>query len=578
MYILGLSAFLKNSAACLFEDGKLVAFAEEERFLRIKGAHNLFPTYSVKYCLTEARIKLSDIKKIAVGWDCRKYSFKMPAFFALSWLRYGIHNPSSGSPTVLNDLLRYNPRNYLHEVKLNLARAGTTNKIPTIEFVPHHLAHAASAYYASGFDEAGILVIDGSGEERTTSIFEGTGKEIREISHLNIPNSLGWFYAAMTAYLGFKAYEEEGHLMGLAPYGKKKDVIFEKMKKIIKIRNESYGVDPNYTRLGYHSYDKRFSDALVKLLGRPRFPGEPISQRHKDIAYATQSLLEEAALSLVKKTTGNGRVRKLCLSGGVSLNCKMNGVILASGLVDEIFVQPISSDAGSCLGAAMIVAKEAGFDPRHLMQDVYLGPSFSQEQVKKVLDEAQVSYTRPKSIEKKCAETIARGKIVAWFKGRMEGGPRALGARSILANPRKKGIKDYVNQKVKKRDAWRPFCPSIIEEKAHGYLSGLTKSQKEARFMIVTYPVPLRMQKEIQEVVHVDGTTRPQTVNARINKSYYNLIKEVGEKTGTPVVLNTSLNVKGEPIVCTPREALRCFASTGIDALAIEGFWIEKEK
>lgn len=578
MYILGLSAFGKNPAACLLKEGKLVAFAEEERFLRIKGAHGLFPSGAVKYLLSEAKISLSRVKKVAVGWDCIKYTFKMPLFFAKSWLRYGLINRSTGTPAVLNELLRYNPKYFEHNLKLNLANICATNKIPPVEFVPHHLAHAASTFYASGFSRAGILVIDGSGEERTTSIFKGNDLEIKEVSHINIPHSLGWFYAATAAYLGFIPYRQEGQVMGLAAYGEPKSYIFEKMKKLIEIENSgNFKVNPSYTRLGKHSFDEHYSNKMVKLLGQPRFPGQQINQRHKDIAYAAQALLEEAALLLTKKVMEKTNSKNLCLAGGVALNCKMNGEILLSGLADEIFIQPISNDAGSSLGAAMIIAKEEGFDSRFTMQHTYWGPSFNQDEVKKALDQAKVKYSKPKSIEKKAAEAISKGKIVAWFKGRMEAGPRALGARSILANPKLEKMKDAVNSKVKHRESWRPFCPSVIQEVAPDYLTNLTKKQKEARFMIVTYKVKGSKQKEISAVLHVDGTTRPQTVNKKINPNYYSLLEEVGKRTGIPMVLNTSFNVKGEPIICTPEQALRCFASTGLDAMAIEDFWIEKK-
>jgi len=577
MYILGLSAFVKNPGACLLKDGKLVAFAEEERFLRIKGAHDVFPRGAVSYCLSQEKIALKDVKKIAVGWDSPKYKFKMPVFFLSSWLKYGVRNPSSGSPTVINELLTYNPNNFLHNIRLELSRLGRTTKIPPVEFIPHHLAHAASTFYASGFDRSAILVIDGSGEERTTSFFTGEGLEIKPETHFNIPDSLGWFYAAITAYLGFKPYEEEGHLMGLSPYGKPKKAILIKLRQVLSIKSKGkYEVDPKYTLLGLHSFNSYFSDQLVTLLGQPRFPGEPINQKHKDIAYAAQYLLEEAALNLAERATLISQTKKLCLAGGVTLNCKMNGAILATSTVDEIFVQPVGNDAGSSLGAAMIVAKDEGYDPRFKMDHAYWGPGFSQNEVKRILDLSSISYSRPKSIVEKAAEAIAKGRAVAWFDGRMEVGPRALGARSILASASKKGVKDYINNKIKHRETWRPFCPSLIEEVAPQYLEGISKSQKEARFMIVTYAVFKDKQKEISEVVHVDGTTRPQTVNKKINKKYYNLISLVGEKTGTPVILNTSFNVKGEPVIATPEQALRCFASTGLDALAVEGFWIEK--
>ena len=579
MYILGISSFIKNSAACLLKDGKLVAFAEEERFLRIKGAHDCFPAGAINYCLTQEKINLSDVKKIAIGWDCRKYRFSMPIFFAKSWFKHGLRNPSSNKLAVLNDLLRYNPKIFYNQLKIELAKVGKTERIPKIEFVPHHLAHAASTFYASGFDKASILVIDGSGEERATSQFIGNGLDIIERSHINIPDSLGWFYAAITSYLGFTPYRQEGQVMGLAAYGKPDNNYIEKLRKLIRKKNEAaYSVDPSYTLLGNHSFSRHYSDKLVKFLGEPRFFNDPLTQRHKDIAFAAQFLLEETILSLVKKALENTDNKKLCLAGGVFLNCKMNGEIALSKLAEDIFIQPISNDAGACLGAAMLVAKDEGFDPRFKMEHVYWGPAFSENDVKEKLDQAGINYSRPKDIEKKVSEFIARGKIVAWFKGRMEAGPRALGARSILANPTLKDSKDYVNKKVKHRQTWRPFCPSMTEEVAPEFLTGLSKSQDEARFMIVAYPVYDEKSKEIPAVVHIDKTTRPQIVKKSINENYYRIIKNVGEATGTPIVLNTSFNVRGEPIICNPEQAIRCFASTGLDAMAIEGFWIEKKQ
>lgn len=498
MYVLGISAFVKNTAACLLKDGKLVAFSEEERFLRIKGAHDIFPSNAVKYCLSEAKIGLSKVDKIAIGWDCNKYKFKMPLFMANSWLKYSFPNIGSGSSSVISDLIRYNPQIFNHKTKLELTRLFSTTKIPPIEFVPHHMAHAASCFWASGFDDSKILVIDGSGEEKSTSILTGNGLEIKEIENINLPNSLGWFYASITSYLGFIPYRQEGQVMGLAPYGKYNYKLINKFKKIIEIgENEKYRVNPSFNLLGTHSYNEYFSDELVNLLGKPRFPGEAITQRHKDIAFSVQFLLEKAVLHIVSEMFKDEHGSKnLCLSGGVSLNCKMNGEIAQSGLIENLFVQPVSSDAGSSFGAAMIVSQKAGFDPRFKMNHTYWGPGFSNIDIKKSLDLASIKYKKVNNISKKAAGAITKGKIVAWFQGRMEVGPRALGNRSIIASVQIKGNKDYINKKVKHRQYWRPFCPSILEEKANMYLKGLSDNKDESRFMIVTYKV-LKINKKI---------------------------------------------------------------------------------
>jgi len=577
MLILGLTTFIQNPAACILRDGQLIAFAEEERFIRLKGAEGHFPARAVNYCLEEAGASLKEVDKIAVGWNFEKYRFKMPLFFFFFWWRYGRRAPRNSYGTVLNEIVSQQPEYIRRRIKFGLRNSGHAGKVPPIEFISHHLAHAASAYYASGFDHAAILVMDGSGEERSTSLYLGKENGLYEQDYIILPDSLGWFYASISAYLGFTPYLENGFLMGLAPYGKFRRDIAEKIEQVLQLDSKGkYRLDPIYTLLGSHDYHEHFSNQLVELLGPPRLREEPIKQRHKDIAYACQNLLEKAVLALASKATKEGSIRRLCLAGGVALNCKANGVLARSGLIDEIFVQPVSHDAGSALGAAMIVAQNSGDNPRFKMKHVRWGPKFSPSEVKKILDEAGVKFSKPKSIEKTTAEAIARGKIVAWFNGRMEVGPRALGARSILADPSKARMKDLINARVKHRDPWRPFCPSIIEETSHQYLDGLSEKQEESAFMTVAYQVFENRRKKIPAVIHVDGSTRPQTVNRNIDRKYHNLIKIVGDKTGVPVILNTSLNIKGEPIVCTPHDALRCFSSSGLDALAIEGFWLEK--
>lgn len=576
MIVLGITTYIKNPAACVLKDGKLVALAEEERFLRVKNPENTFPFFSIKYCLSEAKITLSDVDKIAIGWDFSKYRTKMPLFFLKNFFKYFNYSKDKGSfAKVLDELLTNQPRYVRKRLAWDFSRL-TRGKLPEIEFIPHHLAHAATAFYTSGFDESPILVIDGSGEERVTSFFSGKGRKIEEKGHIDMPNSLGWYYAALSAFLGFTPYREDGFLMGLAPYGTRNKHTFKKFEKIIKIKEKSYKANPLYTLLGTHSVNEHFSDELIDLLGKPRQKKEKITKRHKDFAFATQYFLEEAVISLVRKATEGGEKRRICLAGGVALNCKMNGRILESGLVDEIFVQPISNDAGSSLGAAMVVSEKEGDDPRFKMDNVYLGPKFGKGEIKRLLDNSGLEYEKPKSIEKRAAKAISEGKIVGWFQGRMEAGPRALGNRSILADPSKKGMQDAVNNKVKFRDPWRPFCPSIVEEAADKYLEGLTNSKKESRFMIVTYQIKRDKKEKLSQTVHTDLSTRPQLVKKSVNPRYYRLIKEFEKITKIPAVLNTSFNVKGEPIVCTPDEALRCFVSTGMDALAVGDYWIEK--
>jgi carbamoyltransferase len=574
MLILGLSTFGQNPGACLLRDGKLVAFAEEERFLRLKGANLRFPGKAINYCLKEAGEPLDAVDRIAVGWNAEKYQWRMPLFFARNWWRHGRKSASrSAYGQIWKEIFDQQPGAIRSRIALGLRSVGHGGRIPPVEFVSHHLAHAASAHYASGWDATAILVVDGSGEDRSTSFFEGRGVDILERGHVDFPDSLGWFYAAVTAYLGFVPYEEEGFTMGLAPFGQPRPDLEEKMARLVEDGQDGlYGVDPRYTLLGDHGFHEHFSDQLVELLGPPRLAGQPLEQRHKDIALAAQSRLEAVILRLVRRATDEGRLRRLCLAGGVALNCKMNGVIARSGVVDEIFVQPASHDSGAGLGAALWLARQHGEDPRFRMEHAQWGPSFAPAEVEKALKTADVRYREPAAIPETAAEAVCAGKVVAWFDGRMEVGPRALGGRSILADATQPGMNDRVNARVKFRDPWRPFCPSMTEQAAADCLIG----PKETRFMTVAYEVKPSMRASIPAVIHVDATTRPQTVSARLQPRYHQLLSLVERAKGVGIVLNTSLNVKGEPIACAPMDALRCFFSSGIDAMAIEGFWVEK--
>lgn len=574
MIVVGLSPFGQNPAASILIDGRLVAFAEEERFIRIKSAFGKFPVRALAYCLKEARITLREVDCIAVGWDSNAYKYKMPFIAASLWLRYGLGRGSNSYDNALHELVAWRPENALKHIQYGLYGMGYKGRIPRIEFINHHLSHAASSFYASGFENATILILDGSGEERSTTIYKGEGLDLSEIKSVNVPHSLGWFYAATTAYLGFKPYEDDGFVMGLAPYGKATDEMREKVAQLLHLQESGeYTVNPRFTLMGTHSWNEHFSDEYVNLFGLPRQPGMQMTQRHKNIAFAVQERLEQVILSIGRTAIRETGYHDLCLAGGVALNCKANGVLAQSDFVNKLYVQPASHDAGAALGAAMIVARDGGDNPSFSQKHSRWGPSYTDEEIKHVLDESMVSYSVQKNLTSKVADAIVSGKIVARFSGRMEAGPRALGGRSILANPAIKGMNDVINERIKHRDPWRPFCPSMTEESIKRYI----EKPKETRFMTVIYDVPGKIRNDIQSVIHVDGTTRPQSVSVKEDNEYYNIIQLVGEKTGVPVVLNTSFNVKGEPIVCTPADALRCFYSTGIDAMVIGNFWIEKK-
>jgi len=574
MLIAGISAFGQNPGACILGDGKLIAFAEEERFIRIKGANLRFPAKALAYCLREAGARLDDVDRFAVGWNAEKYRFRMPLFFARQFLR-NLGSASDGSMMqILAVIADQQPKAIIRKTTLALREEGLAGRVPEFVFVDHHLAHAASAFFASGYDTSSILVVDGSGEDRSTSFYSGKGLEIKDEGSVEFPDSLGWFYAAVTSFLGFKAYEEEGFTMGLAPYGKLTDEWRDKMETLVRFEADGrYRVDPRYTLLGHHSTNEHFADELTTLLGPPRLPKDPLTQTHKDIAAAAQERLEQAVLRLVKELVDRTGSKKLCVAGGVAMNCKMNGVIGASGLVDALFVQPAAHDSGTALGAALWVSARSGEDPRFNMEHAQWGPGYTSAEVEKAARTAGVRFERPDSIELKTADALAEGKVVAWFNGRMEVGPRALGGRSILAHPALPGMNDRVNRDVKFRDAWRPFCPSMLDTAAATYL----EPSLETRFMTVAAEANAKGRAEIPADIHVDGSTRPQTVNAATHPAYARTIAAFAERSGVPVVLNTSLNVKGEPIACTPMDALRCFFSSGIDAIALQDLWLSKD-
>jgi len=565
-----------NPSACLLVDGKLVAMAEEERFLRFKGAWGRFPVKATQFCLKFAGIDLSDVDYIAFGWDGTKYPWRMISFLVRSWARYTRFGTAAvdSDRDIYANLALCSAAHLRHQITDTLRAAGFLGKVPPIEFIPHHLAHAASTFFCSGFDRSAILIIDGSGEMDCTSSFMGEGLRItpHPAVHYTIPNSLGWFYAGMTEYLGFKPYNDEGKVMGLAPYGHHDEEIARKLERVILLRDGSYRVDPSYLTLGMHRYGKYFSDRMVELLGPPRARESALLEIHKVTAWETQDALEQCATALVERLLEQMRTENLCLAGGVCLNCKMNGVLRNNPRVKNIFVQPVSSDAGTSLGAALVVSARLGEDPRFRMEHAYWGPSYSDSDIKKELDEYKVPYSHVPDIEAVAARMLADGKFIGWFQGRMEIGARALGNRSILADARTPEVKDRINREVKHREGFRPFAPSLLDEARDRIL----ESPGESPFMILAHRVSDSTARIIPAVVHVDGTVRPHTVKREVNPRYWKLIKEFETITGVPAILNTSFNVRGEPIICSPGDAIRCFYGTGLDALVIGDYLLTK--
>lgn len=601
MNVLGILGFGQNPAACILQDGKLVAFVEEERMTRLKGSDGMFPTKSVTWCMKKAKLNLEQIDKIAFGWDANRYPYSVGTSFTKSYFKYWGANrkstriqksDSSSMAQAFETLMEYHPDRIRTKIRKGLRAGGLTGKFPQIEFVNHHLSHAYSTYFCSNFDKAGILTIDGSGEDVSTELFVADGNNVRSVEKYPIPHSLGWFYAAITQYLGFIPYRDEGKLMGLAALGEERrdtNKWIEPLSKVLVITEDSYQVNPIYTKLGGHYYADRYTDEFVKLItgvdaeAQPIFygdkgmkDGKPVSKylldTYIDIAWAAQELLEQAAIMLAKKLVNNYGVKNLCIAGGVGMNCKLNGEILQKSGCENIFVQPASSDAGTALGAAMAVALQGGDDVRNHLINTYYGPSSTNDEILALLKNAKLKYTKLDDASAKGAELLEQGKIISWFQGQMEFGARALGNRSILANPVFPDMKLKVNDEVKYRENWRPFCPSMIDEAKNDYLVDVN----EASFMIVAYHMQEKVKKDVPAIVHVDGTARPQAVTQKANPKFHSLISNLGKKTGHPVVMNTSFNVRGEPIVVSPLDAVRCFYSNGLDALIIGDFLLEK--
>jgi carbamoyltransferase len=576
MIVLGLSIFEQNPAAAIIIDGEIVAYAEEERFIRFKNADGFFPIKAVEFCLKKTKVKLEDLDQIAVGWDYQKYQWFIPWFSFKSSLK---HWPSllqgSQSNSFLLNILSRKPALIKKKIILALGQIEKTVIEDKINFFSHHLSHAASAFYPSPFKKSLVLVMDGSGEERAISVYRGQGHNLEELSKTELPHSLGWFYAAFSAFLGFQPYSEAGFLMGLAAYGEVQADLLKKIENILEIKDGQIKVNGDYLLLGKHNYHEDFSDLLLQVFGEQRLKNEEITQDHRDLARTVQYHLEETVLKYLTYLKKRYRLHNLCLAGGLAQNVKLNGRIKESGLFKSIFIQPISHDGGAAIGAGLLASLELGSKRSKLLQNVYLGPSYSNQEIKDLLDNAKVKYKKLsfEKISQLTAQALAKNKIVAWFQGSMEGGPRALGNRSILANPLNPKIPDLVNQQVKYRDAWRPFCPSVTEEKASRYFENIGE---EGKYMIVAYQVKKSMQKNIAAVTHIDGSARPQLVDKKNNPRFHQLLKDFGKLTGHEILINTSLNVKGEPIACTPLDALRCFFSTGIDILVIGDFILYK--
>jgi carbamoyltransferase len=565
LIVLGISCFYHDAGAALVRDGQLVAAAEEERFNR-KKHYSDFPELAVAYCLKEAGVTIDEVDHIV--------------FYEKPFQKFN---------RILETILAYWPLTYASWLKgmpqwlgQKLAMGGDIQKHLGTEqeilFCQHHLSHAASAFLVSPFEESAIITADGVGEWTTTGWGVGRGNQIEMHQELRFPHSVGLLFSAITAYLGFRVNDAEWKVMGLAPYGEPKYV--DKFREVVDIKDDgSIRFDLRYFAHGY-STKRMFNARWERLFGQPQRPREAeLTDFHRDIAHSGQKIVEEIMVKMAAHVHRETGMKNLCLAGGVGLNCVANWRILQETGFENIYIQPAAGDSGGALGAAFYVYNSVLNNPREFRMDhAYWGPSFENDEIKRALNlmGAEYEYIEDEAaLLDRVVDWIIEGKVIGWFQGRLEFGPRALGARSLVADARNPKMKDIINAKVKFREAFRPFAPSVIREKAHEYFE--MPEGMDMPFMLLVPKVRKEKHGVIPAVTHQDGTGRVQTVTEEQNGRYYRLIKAFGERTGVPVVINTSFNVRGEPIVCTPRDAYNTFNNTGIDVIVMGNYLITEK-
>jgi len=570
MKILGLAApFGHDASAALLVDGKVVAAAEEERFTRNKHAKDQCPVHAVRFCLKTAGLKPQDIDLVAYPWSLKALRSKRWEYLARNFKS----NPSRAYKKCFRNHKEW--RGQQEFVRRTLKDAGfAPETLGKVRWVEHHLAHAASAFYFSGFSQAAVLSIDGGGEITSTLIAKARDGQIQKIKEIVAPDSLGNFYATMTDYLGFQREDGEYKVMGMAPFGD---------PGRIKLDHVTWWMDKKKTYRCSDAYvwvkrslrarmDKVYSKKMEEELG-PERAGDSLSEPFIHIAAATQKKLEEMTLRILETYLAQELKRhgNLVFAGGCALNVSLNRRLIEHPLVKNLWVQPAAHDSGGSIGAAAYAAAEAG-DAIEEMKHVYYGPSYTDDEIQQAAQASGYSVTRSPDICAAAADLLKEGKVLGWFQGRMEWGPRALGNRSILGNPTVRGTNDKINAIIKFRETWRPFCPSILEEHAADILG----TRHPSPFMTFSFKVAGHWKDRIPEAVHVDGTCRPQLVSKETNPRYHRLIDLFREQTGIPLLINTSLNRRGEPMVCSPQNALLMFKESGLEYLAMGDLLIKK--
>ena len=574
MIILGLNAYHADSSAAIFKDGVLIAATEEERFRRIKHWAG-FPSEAVKFCLKEAGVTLNEVDHICIGRDPKAKFWKKIQFLLKN---IGKKN------TLLSDRIKNTKKVASIESELAVFSGLSEGKIKSkIVNVEHHRSHLASAFFASPFDEAAILSIDGSGDFTTTMIAVGRGNQIEVLDSVDFPVSAGLFYTAFTQYLGFPHYGDEYKVMGLAPYGKPSYAnevrdIFQFKSNGLFDWDKAYFANTTEIKLDYSTHvpliSTLYGKKMIEVFGPARLPAEELEQRHKDLAASIQLVCEELIMHILNHLQKRTGLKNICMAGGVAQNSVANGKIIEKTAFENLYIPSAGHDAGISMGSALYaynhILKQNRKPP---VFSAYTGSKFSNEEIETFLNQRGIKYQRLDDdalFDKITAKLIEPG-VVGWFSGRAEFGPRALGARSIIADPRNSKAKDLLNSKIKRRESFRPFAPSILKE----YVGDYFDKVEDVPFMEKVFPIKKEKQKEIPAVTHVDGTGRLQTVSKDVSPRYYALIDKFREKTGVPILLNTSFN-ENEPIVNTPAEALDCFLRTRMDMLVLENCLIER--
>jgi len=539
MYVLGISGGvrqgLQDGSASLLKDGKVIAAVEEERLARVKHAPGYLPEKAVRFVLDKANIELKDVDYLVYpGYTYKNFKTVLSRYF--------------------NSKFCY---------------------CPEVELVYHHDAHCASAYYASGYDEAMIISMDFSGDQVSTQLAVGRNGKIDVLKKFHKPNSLGIFYSLITQFTGFRRDSDEYKVMGLSSYGKRGT---HDLSWLLNFGNGDYELDPRYILIedpeipNPSKQESLYTDAFIEKLGKPRIPTDDMTEFYENIAASGQEHIENCILDLAKWLSNETGLNKLCMAGGVALNCVANQKLMNSDFIDELFIQPAASDAGLSLGGAYMVTDAQGgqIAPMH---DVYYGPEYSDDEILEALKMTNVKYSIIDNIAEYAAKRVSEDKIVGWYQGRMEFGPRALGNRSILANPCNPDMQDIVNEKIKFREKFRPFTPSVLEEEVPKLFEG---KMQVSPYMTITYDAKDGVKDIIPSVVHVDNTVRIQTVNENQNKLYYEYLQHLKKRLGYGITMNTSFNVKGDPIVNTPYHAISTFFGSGMDTLIMGNYVVEK--